>query len=761
MRGRAYLVWLAATVAGEHLARWMGPLALAVPAAYAAIALLLKRRRRDGPGLLPAGFALIGILLALLWAASASGGVLVSMARAGSPAVVEGRVVSTPTVNSGTTCAFVEAGEVSAGGGAWSTREIVYLTARGSLDPEVIYQGVTVRVSGKLGLPGPGDGWLRDRGAWSRLRCRAAAVRPVAPSPDPVSRSIAAARRWLSGAYRRIFDGKTAGLLEGVTISKLDGCDPGTLADLRACGLSHIVAVSGLHVGSAAALVLGACALAGAGRRAGYGSASAAAVVVAALAGFRVSAVRAGIMAGTSFAGRLFGRRYDAAAALSVAGIAILCTRPSAAFEPGFQYSFAAAAGIVVLTRSRAASGGGRLRRAAAVCAGAQLGTVPLVLLRGETIPVSALAANLLVVWLVGPLLVSALAAAAISAVSPTVAGAVSLLPGALARYVMWVSSSLASVPETGLFMGSLGVLTLALYFFGLVCLARGRGRRGAFAAAVALFLVALLILFGSFPVLGHRGGDSMVALDVGEGDATLLRDSSGGVALVDGGPDPERLMRRLRVAGVSRVDLALCSHRHADHVEGLNVVIERMPVGRIIGPPPGEEERGPYERLLSAARRRGVTATVAVEGDRIEVSEGILLEILEAPEKPPRRGEDENNRSIVCMATVGGGRILLPGDLETTGQRRLLEENADLNCDVLKMPHHGSSNAVGGELLTAARPRVATISAGKGNSMGHPSQECLRELKKRGIRVERTDLSGDIVIRFARRSISRRSGGR
>lgn len=761
MRGRTSLIWLAATFAGEHLARWLGPLAIVAPGACAAAVLLLKRRRRSGPGLLTAGFMLIGIVLALLWLASASGGALASLAKAGGHVVIEGRIVSAPAGNSGTTAAFIEAVEAYAGNNAWATREIVYLTARGSLAPEVIYQGVTVRASGKLERAGPWDGWLRDRGAWSRLRCRAAAVRPVAPSPDPVSSAIAAARRWLSGAYRRLFDGRSAGLLEGVTISKLDACDPGLLADLRACGLSHIVAVSGLHVGSAAVLVLGVCALAGAGRRTGYLLASASAAMVAALAGFRVSALRAAVMAGTASAGRLFGRRYDAAGALSVAGIAILCTRPSSAFEPGFQYSFAAAAGIVILARSKAASGGGRIHRAAAACAGAQLGTVPLVLLRGEAIPVSALAANLLVVWLVGPLLVSALAAAAISAVSPSAAGVASVIPGVIARYVMWVASALARVPETGLFMGGLGVLTLTLYFFALVCLARGRGPRGAFAAAVALFLVVALILLGCFPVLGRRGGDSMVALDVGEGDATLLRDSSGGVALVDGGPDPELLLRRLRAAGVSKVDLAICSHRHADHVEGFKALVERMPVGRMIGPPPGKGERGPYERLISAARREGVAVSIAVAGDRVEVSPGILLEVLSAPEKPPRPGEEENNRSIVCMATVGGARILLPGDLESTAQHRLLEGGSDLSCEVLKMPHHGSSNAVGSDLLKAARPRVATISAGRNNRMGHPSRKCIRELRKRGIRVERTDQTGDIVIRFAKRTVSEQPGGR
>lgn len=216
-----------------------------------------------------------------------------------------------------------------------------------------------------------GLAWLMDHGAASILQVSRRDLSVTPTAPDPVSRT-----------FRRIFPPRVAGLMQGMTMSKLDDMDPGDESSLRACGLSHIVAVAGLHVGSVAVLTLALFTALGVGRKCRYAAACSAAATVLAISNFRPSAVRAFLMAGLGFGGAMIGRDYDPLAGLSVAGAFILAANARALFDSGFQFSLAAALGIVLALRSRGRSS--RARVFLAVCAGAQLGILPIMMLEGE-----------------------------------------------------------------------------------------------------------------------------------------------------------------------------------------------------------------------------------------------------------------------------------------------------------------------------------------------------------------------------------------
>lgn len=751
MRGFTCLSFLAATLAGIFLGRYCGY--WAIPLLGLALAFTLAAHIRGSAwawsASLPCCFLVLGSLLMLVSCAAASRGVLVSGARQAASATIEGRVVSIPLVESDRTSFFVEVGWARVGPCEWKTSEIAYLTCDGRLDPQRFFQGVHLKAAGRLALPGRYGGWLKDRGAGCTVSCSARSVELSARKPDIVSSMIARVRRSLSESYGRLFDRRTAGLLEGVTISKLDGIDPAVTADLRACGLSHIVAVSGLHVGSAVMIVLALAGALGAGRRARFAVSGMTAVSVLGLANLRVSAARATAMAAAMFGGTVVGRKYDSLVAVSLAGTALLCLNPRSAFDPSFQYSFAAAIAIIAFTRRKAAAPRGRIRRAAAVCAAAQLGTLALVLARGEAAPVSAIVANVLVIWLIGPLLLTAIASATLAMVSFSAGRALSLVPALISRYVLWIASLLARLPGAGFSMGALGVLAIGFYTVALFCLALSDGNTSVAKPLVALGISALLVMCAAFPIVRIRSGYSMVALDVGEGDATLIRDGTGGTMLVDGGPDPELLIEKLRSRGVSRIDLMVCTHPHADHVEGLVEALRRVPVGRLLEPGMPESATSSYSRLQREARARGVGVTTGREGLTIEVTPHMSLEVLRAPRDMSDSPENLNDSSMVFLVELGGSRILVTGDIEASGQRELVADKPDLDCDVLKIPHHGSSNALEERFLAAADPEIATVSAGRDNGMGHPSHALLDALAARGIAVARTDLSGDIVMSF------------
>ncbi|MHB8895208.1 MAG: ComEC/Rec2 family competence protein [Candidatus Geothermincolia bacterium] len=752
MRGYTFLSFFASLITGIFIARYSGPWCLVIVflAAVSCVVARVLDRAIGRTVSLALSFLFLGALLMLSTSASVSRGVLTSAARNREVAIATGRVISSPTSREAQTTFFMQVREVSVGRTTWSTRERLYVSIEGRIDLDSVFQGVTVEVKGRLAAPEEGARWIFDRGAGSIIRSSGSSIRRLPVRPDPVSRAVAGARRGLSSIYKKLFDARIAGFMDGVTISKLDSMDKRTTDDLKACGLSHIVSVSGLHVASAAMLALAVAAALGLGKRPRYMAAALMAMGVLALANFQVPAMRSTLMAGACFGGAVAGRRYDPLVAISIVGIVLLCMNPRAAFDLSFQYSFAAALGIVVLAgRMRKKRSPGRLRTSLAVCAAAQLGTLPLVILRGEAVPVSAIVANLLVVWLVGLLVVLGVLVALVSFASLPLARVVALAPAAMSRYILAVASWCARVPGAGPYIGVLSAAALAAYIVSLVLLVRSVGGGSILKPVVALGTSFFLVMCSCYPILIVNSGTSMVVMDVGEGDASLLQDGGSGIVLVDGGPEPDLLVARLRSRGISRIDLMVATHPHADHVTGLVEVIRKVPVGRLIHPGVARDSTGAYRQLIDEARLRDVPDTVGVEGQVISAGNGIKLEVLYSPSTIARPPENLNNCSLVFMAYLGGSRVLFTGDLETDAQQTLVRSHPSIGCDILKVPHHGSANATGDSLLAAARPGLATISVGKGNKLGHPSARCLEALAKRGVGIARTDMMGDIVIRF------------
>jgi competence protein ComEC len=701
-------------------------------------------------------FMLLGTVL-VAWA-EPGGGVLARGAREGKSAKVTGRVLDIPSSYGASIGFFLQTSSAKVGKDSWSTGERAYVRALGSTASSRVFPGMNVRISGRLTLPGEEDARIVDSGASCVITCSASSVKPSGQPTDPVSRLVAWMRAHLTGAFSRLFDGNTAGLMEGVTMSKLDHLRPETLADLRACGLSHIVSVAGLHVGSVAFLALALFTAVGASRRARYAAACFGALLVLLLADFRISALRAAMMSAACFGGAVWGRRYDPVVALSVAGIAILCTNPLAVFDPSFQYSFAAVLGIVLVVRRSTGKRTSRARTAIAVCAGAQLGILPIALISGGTVPMAALAANLLVVWVLGVLIVTGLSAAALSFVSLPLARVPALPVAAACRYIFGVAGWCSRVPSAGTFMGLASFLALALYAASLVMFARDNS--GLFKPTVALFASLLLVLCSCYPVLVVSSDTTMRVLDVGEGDATLIRDSSGGVVLVDGGPDRQLVLNKLRAQGVSRIDLMVMSHPHSDHISGLVEVLAKLTVGRLLEPGLDHSAAGAYRDVMEEAVARGVPVTTAREGQVLTVTPHLKLEVLYAPKSLPSLPDNLNDCSVVVMASVDRNSILLSGDIESEAQRMLVKQHPSLRCDVVKVAHQGAANATTEELLDATEPAIATISVGKANKFGHPSPSCLALLREHGIRVSRTDLTGDILIRFSNGRIGLETGG-
>lgn len=268
---------------------------------------------------------------------------------------------------------------------------------------------------------------------------------------------------------------------------------------------------------------------------------------------------------------------------------------------------------------------------------------------------------------------------------------------------------------------------------------------------AMLCIAVFVIFLFQSNNSLFHlppsdsTGKDYVKIIDVGQGDSILIC-SNGYTALLDTGPaeNANDLIEALYKSGIGKIDVLMLSHLHIDHTGGVSRIFETFSVENLILPELSTHSDGIYSAQLAIneVTKAGGGVYSAVQGMNFSLGD-FEITILASYGKM----EDENNRSLIIMAEIENKKFLFTGDAESQVEKELLKENINVNCDVLKSGHHGSSTSNSKAFLDAATPNYVAISAGKNNMYGHPHKEILEEFKKRGIKVFRTDKNGDITF--------------
>ncbi len=538
------------------------------------------------------------------------------------------------------------------------------------------------------------------------------------------------------------------GLVPGLVIG-----DESLLSDdlrdaMMIAGLTHLTAVSGTNVAIVLVVALGLARWLGVR---GYALPVAGVVCVLGfvlLARPEPSVLRAAAMGLVAVVGLAVAGRRRGLPTLAAAVIVLVLLDPWLARSAGFALSVLATAGILLLvpawTRSLAWLPR-PLAVAIAVPLAAQVACTPIVLGLSGQLSLAALPANLLAAPAVAPATVFGAAAAVVSPVLPPVATGCAWLAALPAWWIAAVARWFADQPGAVVPWppGAGGIAAaVMLAVVGLLALPMLLRRPLVTAAATTVLVIGLL---KAVPTPGWPPpGWLVVACDVGQGDALVLRAGDRSAVVVDTGPEPRLVRRCLDGLGVRQVPLLILTHFHADHVGGLDGVLAGREVGRVFVSPLDDppESAGSVRRRLAAA---GVPATVPRVGDRLQVGERLWLDVL-APGRLVETSESEsNNSSIVVEAEVDGVSVLLTGDIEPTAQRSLLRSAPALDVDVLKVAHHGSPHQDTG-LLTGVDARVALVSVGE-NTYGHPSPRVLDALRGSGVRVYRTDEHGSIAV--------------
>jgi len=239
--------------------------------------------------------------------------------------------------------------------------------------------------------------------------------------------------------------------------------------------------------------------------------------------------------------------------------------------------------------------------------------------------------------------------------------------------------------------------------------------------------------------------------LDVGQGASQLLVAPSGKTMLIDAGNnDKEQVMLDyMKHYGISRLDVVIGTHPDADHIGGLDKVIDHIPVETIYMPKVQSNTKT-FESLLKSIKNKGLKVKTAKAGLSWDLDDDVHVDML----APTRSYDDSNNMSAVVKVTYGQTSFLLTGDAESASEKDMIASGADLRADVLLVGHHGSNSSTTLNFLKKVQPKYAVIQVGKGNTYGHPKSTILSRLQKQGVEVFRNDKQGTIEVDSDGRSI-------
>lgn len=280
------------------------------------------------------------------------------------------------------------------------------------------------------------------------------------------------------------------------------------------------------------------------------------------------------------------------------------------------------------------------------------------------------------------------------------------------------------------------------------------RKRITVLAAVLCIVAFTVCLYFAKYPIkLGKIVGSSNKSfdissdfikfLDVGQGDSALIY-SNGYTAMIDMGlpTTANDVCLDLADYNIKDIDVAMASHLHSDHIGGLKAISENYSIKNLIMPEILENSLAAAKNVKEDLVLSGTKFYNARQGINFKIGEFEITVLGLFDNK-----SDENNRSVFTVARIKDKKFIFTGDAEFASEKSLLNEKLNLDCDVLKVSHHGSNTSTSPEFLKAVTPEYAVISVGEDNIYSHPNQSTITALEASGAKVFRTDKNGDIIF--------------
>jgi len=619
--------------------------------------------------------------------------------------------------------------------------------------------------------------YLAARGVYSVIR-RPQVERLEGRHGSSLLRAIYRIKSTLRRDIEALMPEPEAGLLSGILLG-LGHTLSSSLADaFRATGLSHIIVISGFNISLVAQAVMTN------GRRwlhrwAAVIASILAVVLYTVLVGPSAPVLRATLMGGLFALAPLVGRRSHPLTSLAAASLVMSASNPFILWSVSFQLSFAATVALLVVEpvlarhvhswavrwacSDRPTPWMQALREILLTTWAAQMVTLPILWYHFREVSIVAPLANLLVLPAQPIILCWGWVAMLLATMWIPLGRIVGWLIWPLLRYTTFVVDRLASIPWASIHVPPLSLASVvAMYaLLGAAVLGPSRFRPivqklkhigarilRAGVALPVLLLIAILVWTSVFSLPDERLHVYM--LDVGQGDAILLRTPEGHAILVDGGPDPLLLASQLGKIlpfWQRRIDMVILTHGDSDHLTGLLPLPERYHIG-IVLESPAMRESSLVQEWHARLASHGVIPRLAWSGTEVRFGDDVSLQML-SPDLDLANSPNAttNTGSLAMQVRMGGCRVLLMGDVDGLTEDRLLEQGRVTPSLLLKVAHHGANTATSEAFLAAAHPRYAVISVGEDNRFQHPDPAVLDRLMRAGCQIYRTDRVGTVRL--------------
>ncbi len=533
--------------------------------------------------------------------------------------------------------------------------------------------------------------------------------------------------------------------------------------DFRQTGLSHIIAISGLHVGFILLMLDKMLSVLPISHKIAIILKITALWFYCLLTGATPSVLRAVFMATVYLGGKYAGRKSDALNSLSLAAIGILIISPLDLFDIGFQLSFAAVLGMILFN--------GKIEKifsffpkwlssTLSVTLAAQLGVVPLIAYYFNIFSPVSIPANLIFVPLSGFMVCFGFVVMIVGLIIPVFAEMIGW-PLKIAAWVFIEGAQLASVmPVAFINVVSPSLLVLVCFYLAFLISSKEKPSWVKNVPVWCAILVFIPLFHSALQPLIHNNL-KVVFIDVGQGDSIYIKTPDEKHILIDGGgrlfdsergfePGEDVVVPFLLKNGVGRLDLLVKSHDHSDHIGGLRAVASSLPIGVFLEYPPSEGSEK-YHELKNIINKKDIHTIKAHAGQIYSIGRYVTLEVF----YPDAQGMtlnkfydgDDNNRSLVFLLRYKDAEVMFTGDIYEDVEEYISQEwNKDI--DILKLAHHGSRTSTSQYWLDAVNPHLAVIQVGR-NNFGHPHEEVLKRLSGKGTRVFRNDIHGAVICEF------------
>lgn len=563
----------------------------------------------------------------------------------------------------------------------------------------------------------------------------------------------------LNSVLKNIAPEKEAGVFMAMLYGEKEYLDEELKGKYEDGGISHILAISGLHISIAGMGVYKIIRKYMSSKCAGIISTSFM-MVYAMLAGGSVSASRAIIMFFINLLSKLTGYEYDIKNAMCMAGLILLWQNPYYIYNVGFMLSFGAivAVGFMAPYIVEYLQTENKIVNSLIISICVNLINAPIVANAYYEISFYGMFINLFVIPLMSIAVTSGFIGLIVGSIW-TWGGRIIITLGVLVlKLYEWICGMIQKLPLCKIVTGHFEFYDM-VFFYGLIllltvtvfCITKKSTKfvNGMKTVHYISALIAAVILH-FIVYTTDMEKNVMTFLDVGQGESAVLVSGEGRVFLFDAGSSSNKevgeytVLPYLKYTGISEIDYAVLSHSDEDHINGMRAILEdnAVKINNIIIPC-GDDG---FEALKQIAGERNVNIIMADDKTKIS-GKDINIRFLSPMRECGETIDDVNENSLVSMIEMNGRKIVMTGDIGEKTEKILSDSGKLENADVLKVAHHGSGYSSSREFLEAVRPEISIISCGENNSYGHPHKEAIERISAVGSKILYTMESGQITL--------------